>query len=281
MSFLAYVPCDCYETGKANPPAHPELVKADETGVFLEMQPPLWGSEKGYQIHREFFEWKKNACEHPNMRFLNIEVCTSGKMEQLRSILDSPSLQYNYPTLFKHLPKYNDGKIPASDIQDVAEELIALQDHLYNCKATRVELYEIESGRVIAAVNSNTYSLFAFTGGNTHSFGLDIDGFFICENLKRDEEEWIRKEVFRTKYFFQEELENGVVLFTDILTGYSYQSLMKIEPELQGWDNNKRSIIYSVRCNSITVYEQFRELFLKLELLLDAAIKVNKAIVWQ
>jgi len=95
MGLDATVYCNCYKTGKIKtPPPHQELVEFENDGEIS----IITDDDNKYF---EFEDWKKNACEHTDMKLIHYRLGNISAIGHVKSLIENISVkkEYSFPVL--------------------------------------------------------------------------------------------------------------------------------------------------------------------------------------
>jgi hypothetical protein len=277
MGYNAFVACNCYRQQLTAAPPYPELVAIDEDGsVYLEFPAGLWKQDQALylRIDSEFDDWQAHACAHPGMCAADERLANMSGMAAFRRIMQERGGADRFPTLAEHLPRSNNGNLPAMHAPALLRELAALAAEPAEGLAV---LREQASGELIYSVNSDSQAIFMFVT-TRYCYGLDQEGFFITEKrkswFKRREEHLLR---FRARHFRQECLADKRYRFTDLGSGHQYKCVAGLrvaeaEPA--------PAATFSVAPEIAPLAREYEYILAPLGRLAEAALQTGNPICW-
>ncbi|MFT3827211.1 MAG: hypothetical protein QM731_25010 [Chitinophagaceae bacterium] len=268
MAYSAYVCCNCYRSGNTTEPPYKEFIYFDEEELFIEPPSDLYEKDrnKAIEIYTAFDNWQRTACQHEDMKLAYEHLANISGMGSFKHILNKLGGKNRFPVLTEYLPTSNDGSLPAAFVQQALSELNELEND--PTIHERIILTEKKSDCIIAAVDSEESNLFAF-GAYTHIYGIDNQGFFIVKKIS----EQVTETVFRSINFIQQEISVDKYKFTDIPTGNTFDSFIKLY-------SYNESAEFEFKRERQSIGPEFKYIITPLKILVEASIQSGNPIHW-
>lgn len=181
MGLDAYVPCRCWQDGKASPPpVELASLTVDEAGHVVPTVP--YAASPG--LHKQVHEWRQTACPHEDMDEATARIANWAGLRQFKTALTEAG---EFPTLHAILPDGNYG------MADPAESAAALAElaRFTGLASVGVNAHfaDLDTGREIWTSTGD------FSWASPYVFGYDFDGFYVVDRG--------RGELFRAMRFHQ------------------------------------------------------------------------------
>jgi len=276
MSYSGFVNCNCYKEGKTSEPPHKAFVHFDNDEIYLDFSTDFWenNKERVYQMDADFDDWKQTACEHEEMELANEYLTNISGMEAFRYLLSKSGGEEKFPILTRNLPGNSGEILPNEFAQNVLDEISLLEnDRTFQ---EIVELKEKSTGNIKATVSADTYWLFLFTPYNKNTYGIDKDGFFILENIKKNKGE-VSYIVFRSKNFIQKKISNDNYLFIDLSGGDSFECSANLKAPK---DDTNIDYEFEVKTERVKIADEYKYIIAPLKKLARAALISGNPIRW-
>jgi hypothetical protein len=207
----AGVRCRCWEEGKTHPCPFPDHVRIGEDMDMLELDLPRDGNE---EAHANFESWRRMACPHENMWFVNEWISNWSGVRIFQQALRAAG-DIRFASLLAQIPNINGGRTEPQTAQICLSELDAFES--LGPFGRQIWLIDKETGERVQ------YYVEAYNGVFIHThlanndpieIGLDARGFFI----RRAEGE----ELFRAKGFEQRRRSDKDFEFRDLHSAMSF-----------------------------------------------------------
>jgi hypothetical protein len=276
MSYGGYVNCNCYKEGKTSEPPHKSFVHFDDDEIYLDISSDFFEKNKEivYNMDADFDGWKQTACEHEEMELAYEHLTNISGMEAFLHLLSKSGGEEKFPILTRNLPGKLGEILPNEFAQKVLDEISLLEND--RTLEEIVELKEKSTGNIIATVSADTYWLFLFTPYNKNTFGIDKGGFFILENIKKNNGV-VSYIAFRSKNFIQKKASNDHYLFMDLYGGDSFECSANLKaPE----DDSNIDYEFEVKTERVKIAVEYEYIIAPLKRLARAALLSGNPIRW-
>jgi hypothetical protein len=189
-------------------------------------------------------------------------------------LLSKSGGEEKFPILTRNLPGKLGEILPNEFAQKVLDEISLLEND--RTLEEIVELKEKSTGNIIATVSADTYWLFLFTPYNKNTFGIDKEGFFILENIKKNNGV-VSYIAFRSKNFIQKKVSNDHYLFMDLYGGDSFECSANLKaPE----DDSNIDYEFEVKTERVKIAVEYEYIIAPLKRLARAALLSGNPIRW-
>ncbi|MCU0514274.1 MAG: hypothetical protein MUE40_17095 [Anaerolineae bacterium] len=273
MGLDAFVRCNCYRDGQAQPFPLPHLeahIVVNDDG-FLALNVP---EDDHPEALRQFDEWKSHACPHEGMMVVFERISNWSGYRAFQEALGRMGWRH-FPTLERELPALNGGQMPTAAAVRVLAELglfrrrIGQQHNLF--------LVNSDSGDVVYEYIAVYDGVFMWSGDEKLNFGFNAGGFFIAAQHP------------------QSAVRNGRVLFQALRLEQRLLSAPgePLRVEYFNADTEERFLCHSLTGGTIDDYpallhveerpltpEDFEYILLPLQKVCEAAIATGNPVVW-
>lgn len=272
MGYGAFVNCNCYKKGlvKTEPPYKQYLNPDDYEFVWDLDIPEEVEIEKAIEMDAAFDEWKANACEHEDMKYVDEHLTNIAGMGQFKDAIHQLGGSTTFPVLTKYLPTSNDGTLPSEYAIHALEEVTSLGEAAIPGK--HIVLHEEQTQTQLASCVAGSHSLFVLNGKDDTCYGIDQDGFFILQNCMTN-----ARIVFRSNHFSQTKVAGNRYQLTDYKNGDIYVG----EPLFLPKEGESHPFYtFSITPKKTSVDEVFGNIIETLKRLLQASIETGNPVVW-
>ncbi|MEU4239801.1 hypothetical protein [Actinoplanes sp. NPDC026619] len=175
MGVSAFVHCRCWRDGVAVAPPGIGPIGFDESGRLGLLVP--WSRDNADE-HGAVEDWLRNGCSHPDMEFLDEQIGAWAAVHYLAEALVGAGAA-NFPVLLRHLPKTNDGCIPAAAVPAVLAELDFFESSAR--LADEIVLVDEATGDALYGYLKRHHGVFSW---GRYDFGVDPAGFFVVDRAE-------------------------------------------------------------------------------------------------
>lgn len=229
MGLDAFVNCTCLRDGKVkNPPFPLELVYFDQDG-FLAVR----GREEDSRANNILWDWREEACEHPNMDIVDERIGNWGGLRFFQDMLLTIGEEF-FPVLCHELPDVNGGSLPAEMAGRALQELEVFDRMINSCQITC--LIDIDTGEVIRQQLQHFCGDFFFSPLGRMRLNNDEFEIVVDDSI-----------LFRARRFEQHFIDTlredsnytGHVLFFNLDNGTEYQTTMVLTGDTIPWPDGR------------------------------------------
>jgi hypothetical protein len=218
----------------------------------------------------------KTSCEHEDNRLASEYLTNYVGMMHFRYAIELFNGENNYPILAKYLPTSNDGFLSVEYSQRFLDELLILETETRKYEATM--LNEEKTNELIAKAIAFNLEQFVYTEYNTNIYTVSRHGFHIYAKLEKDSEDKYIV-VFRSKYFFQRKISDGVYEFTDKKNNeMHHRSSVKLYP-FEG--AVVKDYAFKTTTKLVKIQDEYGDIIESLKKLARLSIESGNPICWE
>ncbi len=275
MGLDAYVNCTCYKDGKTVPPPHAQHMVYDEDGHHLNLPNSLWDTDPDHcsSMENDFDNWMETACEHPNMRLIDVRIGNISGMFELRHTLRRMGGDQRFPLMLHYLQDSGLGWLPKEQEADMLSELDDFAKD--KSKEDKRFLRVVPELLVLAAVAADTFWIFSFMPGGTY-YGINDSGLLVLEDDMVDGEKAYRI-LFSAVVCTQDPLPDGTYLLKNV---YTREQLVIAKPVWLDPADPNRTIDFNVQFSERSVSRYYASQISDLRSLVQAAMDTGNNVHW-
>jgi hypothetical protein len=275
MSLDAYVHCTCYKDGKTAPPPHAQYMVYDVDGYHLDLPENLWDTDPDqcYTMESDFEQWLETACEHKDMRLMDVRIGNISGMFELRHTLKRMGGEARFPIMMEYVREGGPGMLPKeleaamlSELDDFAKD---------KSKEEKRFLRIVPELEVLAIVAADTFWIFSFHPGGIY-YAIDGSGFLVLEDHIVDGEKAYRVR-FSAVHCTQDPLADGTYLLTNI---HSNEQLVVAHPVWLDPADPLRTVDLNLQFSERSVSRYYASRINDLRALVQAAMDTGNNVHW-